>query len=491
MKTAALAAIALAFLALTQAPVTIVGDGSEYLCVAHSWLENGSPVMTDSSLRNCIARIARGLTDPTLSLEQRMTIGLTKREGGYWGPHFWQLPLLAAPFWLLSPLHSYTLLHCALVMAAVLWISKRIGLGRTTLLLLILISSPLVFWSNKAHGEMFLCITIFIAFIEIAGGQLLWAAAYLALASTQQPALAIPAALAAIGRLLQIPTKRISRSDVVAGSLALFFALLAPVYNFATYGHWNPVAQRGEAIPALISWHRAMSLYIDPDLGLFWHWPVGIALAALCIAALRLPRLRMLGVSSGIFCLLLPFLVSLHPNWNSGGTMHISRYAVLLIPVLAVAGILTAVELVGRIPSSRARRAIAVLLTGALVVYVAGWNLTAYSPTHGEVYLARTRYASWLYEYHPSWYDPVPEVYAERAALVANVNTLLTPQTWAIGNFPCTKLLLVRPVEELSAIKEPGNPIGCLTPNDSRMVFEELASGRRYPTRRGYVNIED
>jgi hypothetical protein len=233
-----------------------------------------------------------------------------------------------------------------------------------------------------------------------------------------------------------------------------------------------------------------MSLYVDPDLGLFWHWPVSIPAAALCVVALGLPRLRLLAVSVASFCLLLPFVVSVHPNWNSGGTVHMSRYAVLLIPPLAVVGCLTTAELFRHIPVRLMRLAIAVLLASALGVYAVRWNFIAYSPAQDEVYIARTRYSSWLYEHHPSWYDPVPEVFAERSAFTEDFRAYLKPGGWAIGNLPCTKLLMIRPMEELRTIKEPQNPLGCLTPNDSRILFDDLVAGRRKPTAREYVNVE-
>jgi hypothetical protein len=299
-----------------------------------------------------------------------------------------------------------------------------------------------------------------------------------AIAATQQSTLSIPAVL-----LLAVGLLRSRRDWRTALAAAAFLAMPAAYYMLRI---GQPSLLLGMQNWGAIGFHRASSLFVDPDIGLLPSWPVGVLLILLTVAALVMRRTRLLAVAVLAFCVLEATLVSMQTNWNSGGTITILRYATYFIPPLAVCGAVALCAMVGRRP--RMQAGVAAALLTLLVWYHARWNWPVFYPHQTESYTGRTPFSNWLYTHHPSWYDPDAEVFVERSYYVDGVERV-PADAWAAGNFACTKLYILKPVEELRRMpRPPRNPMHCLLPNDSADVFQALVEGRLKPNARGYIN---
>jgi hypothetical protein len=159
------------------------------------------------------------------------------------------------------------------------------------------------------------------------------------------------------------------------------------------------------------------------------------------------------------------------------------------LPPILVTGAVSLQLITARWPRWLAASAIAASAIG-LVAYQSSWNGPTFHPYRPEAYVTRTPFAEWLYTNYPSLYDPVPEVFIERAYEVDGFHLEHHPNAWAAGNYACTKLLLLRPVEDLKRLADPANPVHCIQPNDSRSVFDRIVRGEIRPSARGYVNLE-
>lgn len=454
---------ALLFLYLGTIPAPRIGDGAEYLCMTENWARHGTPWLSAEFRTACSGS----------------TPGFIDHGSTFDAVHFWVLPLFTAPFfYLFGASGSYVALHFVLFGVALCVLYRRYG-GLTAVSCgFLLAASPLLWWMNKAHAETFVCLGLVLAFAEIGAGRWLNAAVWAALAATQQVTFAPVAVVCLVFWLHGARFERKSRSELIRVAAVLALIALPTAYSWFRHQQLSPFVSTNSVDSALISFHRAFSLYIDPDIGLAAHWPLAIpALACLAFVPLRL-TLMTIG-----FLAIEPVLVSAQRNWNSGGTLHLSRYALYLIPPLIVCAGLA----IARIPG-RFRLGAGALLVALIGLYGLEWNSPRFHPEIAETYLSHTKLAEWLYREHPGWYDPVPEVFVERG--IYNEIGDMPKEPWAVGVPSCGKLFLLQPPASLPKITgKPANPAGCLLPNEADLFYGELASGTRRPNARGYVNL--
>ena len=350
--------------------------------------------------------------------------------------HFWFYPALAAPMlWIvrLAGVNQYlafTLVNLALLGAA-FWLAS--GVLRWPALLL-LFASPIVWWIDKAHTEVFTFSLLTIAFVALgspgvrssartgvgAGREGLgerasalhpgWAIACLGAAGTQNPPIA---ALAALAIPFLVLTGRASLRDrrfIVLCLAGFLLAALHPAYYSLVRG--------GPPFPLANSTHGRIpnideltAVVIDTNIGLIVNAPIlalGVVLAT-GFLLVRFPRL-LLGADTGLsLCAAAIFLESFAQttNVNSGGTPGMSRYALWLIPLS-----LPFLRRFDRAPQPAALRE----ATAWVAALSSVWSLATFHPRWPEDYGKITWVANWLWANYP-WLDrPVPEVFIERLA---------------------------------------------------------------------------
>jgi hypothetical protein len=458
-----LTALAALFLYIGTLPTQRIGDGAEYQCMSENWTRNFTPWLPMDFRQSCAPGIA----------------GFIERGSQADPVHFWLLPLLSAPFWaIFHSISAYTALHWAMLSAALVYTWRRIGFTGSLLMGVLLLSSPLIWWSNKAHAEIFLCTCLWIAFVDVGVRRWQWAALWLALASTQQSTFAVFSVACLTVWFIEGRSRgRIGRREIALPLLAICLLALPGVYTWSRYGVFSTFVFTNSVDSSLVSIDRVISLFVDPDIGLLPHWP--LALVGL-VAVFFAPR--PVAAFTLAFLILEPFLVSTQRNWNSGGTVHISRYGLYFIPPLAAC-------IAAAVGHQRHKRPIAAVLLVLVGIFGFTWNWPRFRPDTLETYLIHTELADWLYRQHPDWYDPIPEIFIERTGI--GEGTLLSAETWAVGVPSCMKLLLVKPVSELPRLPgKPPNPPGCLLPNEADLFYRDLLSGTLKPDVKSYINVK-
>jgi hypothetical protein len=156
------------------------------------------------------------------------------------------------------------------------------------------------------------------------------------------------------------------------------------------------------------------------------------------------------------------------PNYTSGGTPGPGRYGLWLIP-LAVPVLAAA----SRAAPSWNRRLAPVAVASCL------WAMWAYHPSRPESFLTPTRLAAYLWEFHPSLDDPLPDVFVERIT------------HWPLhGPFPpvatpsCSKVLIAGGVWPESCTKPRGVPPRCATAEALCYANRRPAGGYRFASLR-------
>ena len=370
-----------------------IGDGLEYLAMARNLAHGAPPALTGDELRLAAATFG----EPAVLIRIPLLEGPDGRQDF---PHFWFYPLLGAPFVRaaealgVSPILGFTALNVLLLGGAAWVLAARLPPAGVLLIL----ASPLLWWVDKAHTEVFTVSLLSGAGVLLAAAPP-WALPVLAMAATQNPPLVALLGLALV-YVLWIATPRDPRLRLTV-PLALGLSLLHPLYYWWRIGRWSPLLQG--TTPHLPTVKELTAVLWDPNLGILPQFPALALLFGLGLAWLvrsggwRRPGSPFL-LSAAMF-LLVTFAQT--SNFSHGGTRGLSRYGLWLIP-FGVPVLLVFVD--------RLRHAGVAAL--ALVSFV--WSLVAFHPRLPQAYLEPSPLARWLWTQAPALDNPLPEVFVER-----------------------------------------------------------------------------
>ncbi len=422
LRTLALVFGLLAALTLDSTPRRI-GDGHEYVLMAFQLAHLRPPALVPADLEQFRRELPAGDTYKDVQL----TGGVAGRDGRRDFVHFWFYSLLAAPFVRLAevvgahPNTGFTVLNLLLLAVAGVVLARRLSPA----LVAVILAGPFVWWLDKAHTEVFTvaALTIGVMLIE---ERPWWAVLALGAATTQNPAIGVAAVILA-GFAIARGAWRDRRFLLAAGGAAALCAL-HPAYYQWHLGRLSPLESViTRHVPGITALATPL---VDPNLGVLIYYPAFTLLLVVGLAVLvRHPRTTASGspvawpllLTAGVF--LVAFAQT--PNVNHGGTFNPSRYGLWLIPL--------AIPLL-RAAEDRLGRARPVVMT-ALAIFATTWCAYMFAPRWSENPADPTTMARLLYAHAPSWYNPLPEVFAERQLAREDASLpLATPG--------CTKVLL-------------------------------------------------
>ena len=403
-------------------PRLMIGDGMEYYALFLAWADTLRPWMTDTSYHAYQALHESGDVLRTLpeSALRRFFPALRLGAASDFN-HFWLYSALAALVHgivglvgiHLGPHVSFLALHAALFVSLLGVAALCNGRAGYIAVLLMAFSSPLIWHFDKVHTEFYtFCLTTG-AIALATRNQLVAGSILMAAAAAQNPGLSFVAVAMLAFRGLGGWKRLYSRWEVIGIVVAIALLAAHPVYYFLRYGVITPQILAGGASLG----RDLLSAYIwlvDPDVGLFFSWPLG---ALLCIVGALVWRRTMareiakaeqwqLAAICGIFVLASLFSHASTENINSGGTPGVSRYALWYIaPIypLALASVVYVLSL------RRASRIVLALLALAACIgngahFLPQWD-NANAPTPASRFIQR---------HFPSLYNPPAEVFLER-----------------------------------------------------------------------------
>lgn len=450
-------AAALALCLVAGSPARIVGDGGEYLAQALNFAALDGPSLGRQAIPELEQRIAA--LAPNLSawsIEQASVPGPDRRRDFL---HFWFYALLATPFvWVtellsVSPLHAFTALNMLLAGAAIAFAGPRIGAPATVLLFL----GPLVWWIDKAHTEVFTVALLAIALVAMRDRP--WLAPLAAgAAATQNPPIAVVTVLIVGAQVVASRGGLIRDRHFVAGAIGgVALAALQPAYTWVR--HDTPSLLLYATREGLPTWAELSYALFDPSMGLVGNYPMllGGTLAAAGVLAFRhrpalaTPECAAALGAAAVF--LYAFAQTSNPH--HGATPSLTRYALWFIPLT--------IPLWRSVHEQRALGTRA-LWVGAIASAVV--SIFAFHPGVPQNSREPTWLASWLWGGHPTWHQPLPEIFSEtHLGVEGTVLPAATPN--------CGKILL-------RADPAGSWPLACLP--------SEIAPGCRAPGTLCYAN---
>jgi hypothetical protein len=361
-----------------SSPRRLTGDAPEYVLLAQRFGVLASPNIPVSVAQSS------GLFDARL----------VDRYGAQQLWHFWLFPLIVAPVMALatklSPVSPFMIVNIALLTIAFALVYRWKGATAA----LFICAGPIIWWADKAQSEVFTTTLLAIAFALLSRPK--WAALALAIASAQNPPIAVLAVSIAAIHFYRKGWSVLSEWPWWFVTMAI--ALLHPAFYLWRIGRLTPLVNEGDVrIPAV---QTLLAVITDLNIGLVVNSPLTVPILML-VAAAGLKRSKRLAFAA--FAALL-FLVAFAqaPNVNNGGTPGMSRYCLWLLPIglsLWPSQILRA----------GLRRTIQVATAAAVV-----WNIVWFRPSLPEEYLHPTQLALTIWTRHPTWDNPLPEIFAER-----------------------------------------------------------------------------
>jgi hypothetical protein len=451
-----------------------VGDGVEYWAMAEQMRSGHLP----SATRADLARLEReapaiGAGFDRSPLRFPHLVGADGRQDF---PHFWLYPLVNVPALALvsaagiHPGWAFTLTNIVLLAAAFAIVARRVSIAWALLLL----GGPLVWWIDKAHGDVF---TVALLAVGCAWWHRApaWTMIAIALAAAQNPALMPVWAIVCLAACWPVISARLGRRasphavagdsspaaghspgavvrDIIDGANETQRALVTAVavsvaivalplaYYKIRLGVWSPLI--GYTHPTWPSIRAIVSLLADPNVGLLPNAPCVAAAGVWAIAARdsRVPwRDWMLAAAA---CVLMLAAFSQSVNLNHGATPGLNRWTLWLTPWLLL------------IVPSRTPKATARVLIGLAALNLA-WGAWFFRPSLPEVYRYPTMTTSWLWTHAPRWYAPAPEIFAERASH-------REPATLPVASPGCTKVLIIDGRWPASCVPTAPAPASCL-----------------------------
>ncbi len=465
------------------------GDALEYYAMLVSWAEYFKPYVTEASCVRMEERL--GIDSPPgenaffLDLKERFP-ALLKNGTEMDLPHFWFYSLAAAIFY--WPLRlfsldiglSFMLLHVLLLVAAFAVLRRKLGDTAGLSLMAVVFLSPLIWFINKVHVEVFTVVLAVVGVALLAAEEFAPSAFVFALAATQNPPFAVLAGLA-FGLGLTQKKWHLWRNGFGFWLAAVPLIVLQPAYYYLRLGIINPVVATGAARieEDVFSLKKMVCFIVDPDIGLLVNWPVALPLAAVFLYLVIRKRAALSGRVWVFLLISIPILLwsqSRTMNLNHGGTYKISRYAVWFLYVFFL--IFWQIGFWLRRTGSSTRRAWlgVTAVVGVMVMF-------SYWPARPERYLDPTWASRLLYDRCPGIYDPMPEIFTER---YRGREENLPENIWAVSNPSGNKILVrrgrlmnIRREEDLSPIEVCPELNPLLVYQEARRRFDE-ARNKKY-----------
>lgn len=462
--------IAMLSLVATSKPVR-VGDARDYMALALRLSNLGRPAMYPDEIKDVetemVNSLGSGYGGPPLESAFPASY-LTGDDGRVDLNHFWFYPMLAVPeVWLLKavgvkPCYAFILLNIALLLTA-LWVASS-SLNWPVLLLLFM--SPIIWWIDKAHTEIFTFSMLTIAMTLIVERPW-WALVCAGLASTQNTPIAFLLPLIALTAVASRPSLLFDRRLYLGAAVAAVLAALHPLYYELRLHVVSPEFRWGGILTNSLSSARFFAIVRDLNFGIIIWCPflVGvIGCTAVALIAWHGKRTWLLQALASAVALTI-FLRSFALFWhlNAGGTFGMHRYAVWLIP-LAIPLFAEAQTRFG----SRFDRWVA-----PVAIVAAIWSVGVAHPRYAERYLTPTRLAEWVWTTHPSFSNPLVDVFSGRV-LHQDVGAAYRPA--AVPN--CAKILLVGGRE----------PLACFISVSPVLLNQSIPAHCRLPSALCYAN---
>ncbi|MGG3838350.1 hypothetical protein ABEV00_15205 [Paenibacillus thiaminolyticus] len=337
----------------------------------------------------------------------------------YYSYHFWFYSMInAIPYVLfeklnINTLKSFQFTNCILYILLIHKIIFRTKLSNKIKIILVLISllSPIIFYLNWTHPEVFSYVFLFMGLLNLYESKYKKAMSFTSLASLQNPPISIVSLYILLSEFWKRRNKIFKDQRTFLSFLSLGLISLINICPYLFYWlhfrEFSLISSSGYASLDLITFDKIWSLFFDLNFGLIIYVPV--LLLAFFYAVFKKDKIAI--VSCGIL-ILVSIVSATQLNWNSG-MMYINRYSVWLIPLL-IFGLLNFFENI----SLRKN----VLLLMIFILTTGSVSIVCLKEHDYSNYIKFGPVAQFIISNFPTLYNPNFEIFYERSQGYEGIN---------------------------------------------------------------------
>ncbi|MEQ8907709.1 MAG: hypothetical protein RIC95_00825 [Vicingaceae bacterium] len=400
------------------------GDGPEYLMMTESFLNHGSPELRSEDVQS----FTNYLKDHKLTLHNENTFVDYQRKfdgelpslKGYYQSttdlnkwfsyHFWFYSLLNVPARYYIGLiegdikTSVLATNLFLIFFGIWLISqiKKITPFDKVALCLLLVFSPLLWYIDWAHAEVYCGVLVFVGAVFYHHKLFYQSIICFILASFQNQTISLLAIFVSIEVLYR---HKLSYQTLIKLFLCNIWALLPSLFYYYWFEVGSLLTVDGTLSTEGISLKRFWHFFFDLNQGLIYGIPF-ILLASLIFVVVDSAKLKKYREYSLLIAI--PFMSLLFmqvTNWNAGSVV-MKRYGVWIAPLFIVAFHYRIKRLK---PWAFYLLSIVAILSQPFVIFLQhDYNKLFWHANHLKPI------AKWVLDHHPSWYNPEAEVVLER-----------------------------------------------------------------------------
>lgn len=300
----------------------LYGDGNEYLQMIISFTNHATANLLpeDINERNLFIQ---GI-DPYSGYYKDL-------NGQFYSYHFWFYSLLCVPVYFfleifkIYPLKVFQITNVIFLFFVGYQLLKSPLEKKKKIWLIIGLINPIWLYVPWSHPEVFSFSMLFVGLLKLLEKRQVKATIYTALASLQNPGIALVTLIIGIVELIRIiRVKKIDSKFLFVG-LSSLIALFPYLWYWS---HYRVFSLIGETYTVGFSLEKTINLFIDPNFGLVIYIPFLILILAILIY--KIDKTAIISVCT---LFLIGLICSVQLNWNSGAT-YINRYAVWMIPIV-------------------------------------------------------------------------------------------------------------------------------------------------------------
>jgi|GEM_PF-7106642 len=402
---------------------SLKGDAREYLLMSQAFIGHGTASLRDSDVEYIFSLpgnkdILEGFPSNILDWSPPF---YSAKSGGLYSYHFWLFSLIFSPFVLLARLigfadtSGYLFGNIFFVCLAIFSIfrSKKYSLALSIFGGILFLSIGGIYYIRWTHPEIFSSSLMFISLIFLRDGRIKISAFLMALAGQQNPPIIL-----IIPLIFMLDVVRIYNSErgfcgfIIKSYMWLpiaFISALSMLFYRMEFGVFNLISSVGMADASLISIPRFLSLFFDPNFGVFWVIPFAVISSIIVFIFKVAKEIKW----KWVFIFLLMTVVCAIPslstqNWNSDMSV-ISRYGFwCAVPLLFVF-----MEIFNSIDKNKVKIYLIFCVSFLQILLICFNSGGFFSSNH---YIEFHPFSDFFLRKTPHLYSPIPEVFIERGS---------------------------------------------------------------------------
>ncbi len=397
------------------------GDGMDYLLMSESFYQHKTPDLRERDAEHYISYLKKRSL-PLYQIESleagtkidrklsRLHYLPSEVNHRYYNYHFWFYSLLNQParaffYHLKGDISASFLMTNLLLLLFGVWMIfhlKEVELKRKILLSLLMVFSPLFWYLDWVHTEVYSSVLVFLSLLYFFESKWYYALLFASLASIQNQALILLAFTIGVYLLYR---EGIKWKVLWKAFLCGLWGFLPMLFFFYHYGDYSLIDGEGYLDSSYMSWKRVWSFFFDINQGMI----VGIPLVLFVLIywlikditnrKLYLEYLFLIPLAFMIFAIIQTV------NWNHGAAI-MNRYAVWCAMIL-----LLIFERRLRRQSERkylVLMSLSIVSSAILIFSQRDFNKLYWSSN--EI----NSLTSYLWNNYPSLYDPEPQIFEAR-----------------------------------------------------------------------------